>query len=134
MDPTHRNFSVCLYNTELCICCACIHQMLMQIHGVLDMCVSKYHFKRGRVVAEACFKRPFDNGCKMGLGCLASLLCCIEGQSIYSCPFPESQQPGSPALPQRTLTKGIFCHKRVEEGSQMCVCKCVSERTLNLKC
>lgn len=92
--------------------------MLMQIHGLLDMCVSKYHFKRGRVVAEACFIRPFDNGCKMGLGCLASLLCCIEGQSIYSCPFPESKQPGSPALPQRTLTKGIFCHKRVERGAK----------------
>lgn len=46
-----------------------------------------------------------------------------KGQSIYSCPFPEPQQPDSPTLRQRARTKGIFCTKRVQKKVCVHVCE-----------
>lgn len=62
-----------------------------------------------------------------GVWLVSSGLC--EGQSIYSCVFPEPQQPSSPTLSERSQNKGHILSEQSRIKS-VCVCVCESEGTL----
>lgn len=125
----------------MCVCvwhwvvhfCAFIHNTILQIHVGSDMLLCNCHFTHVVVVAVAVSKGPFDNGCKISCmlrvsGC--SLHCCSEGQSIYSCPFPEPQKPSS----LKEHEQRAYSVTRERRGERKFVWMCVSEGMLTFKC
>lgn len=112
---SHTQECVSPYYTEPF--CPCIHRMRVQMHMGLDMHVCNHHFRLAVAVAVAFLsKGPLIMDVRSPAWAVWLLSsCCHEGQSIYSCPLPESQQ-----REQRAYS--VTRERRGGENKRMCAC------------
>lgn len=114
-----------LYYTEPF--CPCIHRMCVQMHMGLDMHVCNHHFRLAVAVAVAFLSKGsliMDVRSPAWAVWLLSS-CCHEGQSIYSCPLPESQQHEQRAY-------SVTRERRGGENKSMCACMYVRVHALQV--